>query len=143
MKPLLITTVLAAASATLLSFNAQAAGALDHLRESAAPPAFADDAGPGKTRAQVKAELAEAVARGEVTNGGVGPVAQTGYSFGETGPAPLATVSGKTRAQVKAELAEAIARGEVFIGSGNAYRRGWESAPFVPEPARPAAMARR
>jgi hypothetical protein len=95
MKATLITTVLAAAAAALLSFNAQAAdGAQAYLRESATP------------------------------------------SLADTG-------MGKTRAQVKAELAEAIARGEVFVGAGNAYRRGYESAPFVPAPAGPQAIVRR
>ena len=56
MKATLITTVLAAAAAALLSFNTQAAdGAQATIRESAPPP-FAE-AGMGKTRAQVRAEL--------------------------------------------------------------------------------------
>ncbi|WP_157267602.1 DUF4148 domain-containing protein [Azohydromonas aeria] len=133
MKATLVTTVLAAACAALLSFNSQAADLSSVLRESA-PPSFAD-AVPGKTRAQVKAELAEAVARGEVSHGGVPPAASANYTVHESAPAPLAGLpTGKTRAQVKAELAEAIARGEVFVGAGNAYRRGYESAPFEPAP---------
>jgi hypothetical protein len=142
MKATLITTVLAAAAA-LLSFNAQAAdGASAYFRESAPPP-FADT-GMGKTRAQVQAELAEAVARGEVSNGGVPPLARPyDFNHAESAPVPLAAQGGKTRAQVKAELAEAIARGEVFVGAGNAYRRGYESAPFVPAPAGPQAIVRR
>jgi hypothetical protein len=137
MKATLITTVLAAASAALLSFTAQATEASAYFRESATPPFIAD--GMGKTRAQVRTELAEAVARGEVSNGGVPPAAQTNYTLSETAPAPIAATGGKTRAQVKAELAEAIARGEVFVGGGNSLRRGYESAPYVP--AAPAGMA--
>ncbi len=117
MKATLITTVLAAAASALLSFNAQATdGALGYIRESAPPP-FADAASMGKTRAQVRAELAEAVARGEVSNGGVPPLARPyDFNYAESAPGPLATTGGKTRAQVKAELAEAVARGEVSNG---------------------------
>ena len=115
MKATLITTVLAAASAALLSFNVQAAEASAVLRESAPPP-FADGA-MGKTRAQVRAELAEAVARGEVSNGGVPPLARPyDHVWGESAPGLLAGPGGKTRAQVRAELAEAVARGEVSHG---------------------------
>lgn len=136
MKATLITTVLAAAAAALLSFSAQAAdGALGYIRESAPPP-FAD-AGMGKTRAQVRAELAEAVARGEVSNGGVPPLARFP---GESGPAPFASQGQKTRAQVKAELAEAIANGELFLSSGNHYRRGYEEG--APSPAAQAMAVR-
>lgn len=132
MKATLITTVLAAAAAALLSFSAEAADAYStYIRESAPPP-FAD-AGPGKTRAQVRAELAEAVARGEVSNGGVAPLARP-YNFTESAPAPFPTQSAKTRAQVKAELAEAIAQRELFLSGGNQYRRGYESAPYVEVP---------
>lgn len=142
MKTTLLTTVLAAAAAALLSFNTQAAEATAYIRESAVPPLA--DAGMGKTRAQVRAELDEAVARGEVSNGGVPPQARPyNYSYAESAPPSLAVQGGKTRAQVKAELAEAIARGEVFVGSGNAYRRGYESAPYVPAPSGPQAVVRR
>jgi hypothetical protein len=142
MKATLITTVLAAAAAALLSFNTQAADISAVIRESAPPP-FADT-GMGKTRSQVKAELAEAVARGEVNAGGVPPLARPyDFPWSESAPAPLAGSVGKTRAQVKAELAEAVARGEVFVGAGNAYRRGYESAPFASTPAGPQAVVRR
>lgn len=143
MKATLLTTALAAAAAALLSFNTQAADVSAVLRESAPPP-FAD-AGMGKTRAQVRAELEAAVARGEVNAGGVPPLARPyDFPWAETAPAPLAGMpGGKTRAQVRAELAEAIARGEVFVGGGSAYRRGYESAPFIPAPSAPQALVRR
>ena len=144
MKATLITTALAAAAAALLSFNAQAAdNASSWYRESAAPAFIAD--GSGKTREQVRAELAEAVARGEVSNGGVRPSFTYPY-HAESALGPLAAAGGKTRAQVKAELAEAIARGEVFAGGGNAYRRApYDSAPpaFIAPANRADAMARR
>lgn len=141
MKATLITTVLAAAAAALVSFNTQAAELSSYVRESATPPLAG---GTAKTREQVKAELAEAVARGEVNHGGVRP--SFAYPFHqESAPGPLAASGGKTREQVKAELAEAIARGEVFYTSGNAYRRGYDSAaaPFIPPAAMVDAMARR
>ncbi|NML14945.1 DUF4148 domain-containing protein [Azohydromonas caseinilytica] len=127
MKATLITTVLAAASAALLSFNVQAAEASVYLRESG-PPSFSDGA-MGKTRAQVRAELAEAVARGEVSNGGVPPLARPyDHIWSESGPGPLGGPGGKTRAQVKAELADAVSRGELVLSGGNGYRRGYGDA---------------
>ncbi|WP_055311235.1 DUF4148 domain-containing protein, partial [Bordetella pertussis] len=59
----------------------------------------------GKTREQVRAELAAAKAAGQVT-------------FGELDyPAPAAApAAGKTREQVRAELAAAKAAGEVTFG---------------------------
>lgn len=141
MKATLITTVLAATAAALLSFNTQAAELSGYYRESAVPPLAGSTA---KTREQVKAELAEAVARGEVNNSGVRP--SFTYPFHhESAPGPLAASGGKTREQVKAELAEAIAHGEVFYTSGNAYRRGYDSAPapFISPAAPMDVMARR
>src|SRR5690606_40616685 len=59
----------------------------------------------GKTRAQVRAELAEAKAAGLVTYG------ENEYPVTTVAPGP-----GKTRAQVRAELAEAKAAGLVTYG---------------------------
>jgi hypothetical protein len=85
----------------------------------------------------VKAELAEAITRGEVSNGGVPPLAR---SLGESGPVPFASQGQKTRAQVKAELAEAIANGELFLSAGSHHRRGYEEG--APSPAARAMAAR-
>ncbi|NIC42849.1 DUF4148 domain-containing protein [Aquabacterium sp. A08] len=92
-------------------------------------PALAQDAPVGKTRAQVKAELAEAVRTGNVMADG-----ETGRLMNEVYPDryPLAAATakpaqtlavvapatgGKTRAQVKAELAEAVRTGNVMADS--------------------------
>ena len=77
----------------------------------------ADPAAP-KTRADVKAELAEAIRNGDMVADG-----ETGLTFREMAPARYATANaqavektaavGKTRAEVKAELAEAIRNGDM------------------------------
>ena len=57
------------------------------------------------------------MARGEVSNGGVPPLARPyNFNHAESAPGPLAMPGGKTRAQVRAELAAAVARGEVSNG---------------------------
>jgi Domain of unknown function (DUF4148) len=79
------------------------------------PAAFAD--GPtarGLTRAQVQAELAEAIRNGDIVFNG-----ETGMKLNELYPHryPARTaVAGKTpRAQVQAELAEAIRNGDIVV----------------------------
>lgn len=59
----------------------------------------------GKTRAQVRAELAQAKAVGQVT-----------YGEQEYPVFPPSSASGKTREQVRAELAQAKAAGQVTYG---------------------------
>jgi hypothetical protein len=68
--------------------------------------AMAADNGPA-TRAQVKAELAEAIRSGNMT------LNESGVLYNEFFPHnyPAPQVESKTRAEVKAELAEAIANG--------------------------------
>jgi predicted RNase H-like HicB family nuclease len=69
----------------------------------------ADPAAP-KTRADVKAELAEAIRNGDMVADG-----ETGLTFKQLYPQRYAqpVVAGKTRAEVKAELAEAIRNGDM------------------------------
>jgi len=84
--------------------------------------AFADDAAVGKTRAQVKAELAEAVRTGDIVGND-----ESGRKLNELYPQNYAArttaghvfnhaeaPSSKTREQVKAELAEAIRTGDIL-----------------------------
>lgn len=76
--------------------------------------ALADDAVVGKTREQVRAELAEAIRTGDMAAND-----ESGRKLNEVYPgrydaAQLA--GGKTRAEVKAELAEAIRRGDIVAG---------------------------
>lgn len=66
-----------------------------------------------KTRAEVKAELAEAVRTGNIVADG-----QTGALAKDLFPAQYpkeAVAAGKTRAQVKAELAEARRTGNIVV----------------------------
>lgn len=90
-------------------------------------PALAQDAPVGKTRAQVKAELAEAIRTGHVMADGesgrlMNEVYPDRYPLTVAAPTQAATdtavatsaTGGKTRAQVKAELAEAIRTGNVM-----------------------------
>ena len=79
-----------------------------------AGPALAD-VSTGKTREQVKAELAEAIRTGDIIGN-----AETGQKLNEINPSAYPAkpaVAGKTREQVKAELAEAIRTGDII---GNA-----------------------
>jgi predicted RNase H-like HicB family nuclease len=81
-----------------------------------AMPAFADSNAPGKTREQVKAELAEAIRTGDISANDY-----DGRKLNELYPSlypQQAATPGKTRAQVKAELAEAIRTGDI---SANDY----------------------
>jgi len=69
----------------------------------------------GKTRAEVKAELAEAIRNGDMVADG-----QTGATYRDLFPGryPVehADAQGKTRADVKAELAEAVRTGNIVAG---------------------------
>ena len=83
--------------------------------------AMAADASVGKTRDEVRAELAQAIRSGDMIADGA-----TGQRYNEVSPAQYAAVRaeavvadaapvvGKTRAQVKAELAEAIRTGDMI-----------------------------
>ncbi len=74
----------------------------------------ADDAAVGKTREQVKAELAEAIRTGDIVANG-----DSGKKLNELFPsryeAQRAT-GAKTREQVKAELNDAIRTGDLVAG---------------------------
>ena len=72
--------------------------------------ALAADPSVPKTRADVKAELAEAIRNGDMVADG-----QTGLTFKQLYPQRYAqpVTAGKTRAEVKAELAEAIRNGDM------------------------------
>lgn len=76
----------------------------------------------GKTRAEVKAELAQARAAGKLFAGDVMPIdsIQSGYELGAQGAAG-SRYSGKTRQEVKAELAQAIAEGFKPMSGDIAY----------------------
>ena len=73
--------------------------------------AFAADTSTGKTRAQVKAELVEAVRTGNIR-----AQDESGRMLNEVNPSQYpaqAVTQGKTRAQVVAELAEAVRTGNI------------------------------
>jgi ribosomal protein L30E len=68
----------------------------------------------GLTRAQVKAELAEAIRTGDISSGD-----DEGLTLNQENPSRYPAkpvVVGKTRDQVKAELAEAIRTGDISAG---------------------------
>lgn len=69
----------------------------------------------GKTREQVKAELAEAIRTGDIILGDSSLKEKDLWPKLYPAPAPAAA-AGKTREQVKAELAEAIRNGEITVG---------------------------
>lgn len=76
--------------------------------------ALAGDLVQGKTRAEVKAELAEALRTGDIVAAG-----ETGMKLNELYPERYATTDaapGKTRAEVRAELDEAIRSGNIVAG---------------------------
>lgn len=72
--------------------------------------ALAADAATPKTRAEVRAELSEAIRSGNMMANG-----QTGATFKDLYPSRYAqpVASGKTREEVKAELADAIRNGDM------------------------------
>jgi Domain of unknown function (DUF4148) len=75
--------------------------------------AYADSAS-GKTRAQVKADLADAVRSGDIYAGGE-TLVKLNELFPDRYPVKATTV-GKTREQVKAELADAVRSGDIYAG---------------------------
>jgi lambda repressor-like predicted transcriptional regulator len=81
----------------------------------------ADTSTVGKTREQVKAELAEAIRTGDLIAAG-----EIGLRLNEINPShypkPAVAQQGKTREQVKAELAEAIRTGDL-IAAGETGQR--------------------
>lgn len=71
---------------------------------------------PAKTRAQVRAELAEAIRTGDIV------VGESSLKLNERHPhryPAFPKAAGKTREQVKAELAEAIRTGDVVVGESS------------------------
>lgn len=74
----------------------------------------ADDFASSKSRAQVQAELADAIRTGDIHTGGESPVLLNEL-FPTQYPAK-ARAAGKTREQVRVELAEAIRTGDIHIG---------------------------
>jgi predicted RNase H-like HicB family nuclease len=72
-------------------------------------PALADQ---GKTREQVRAELADAVRTGDIVAG------EFGLKLNEVTPGryPAMAQAGKTRDEVRAELAEAVRTGDIVTG---------------------------
>jgi len=91
---------------TTVSILALSVAALSAGQALAAEPA-------GKTRAQVQAELADAVRNGDIVSDNE---AYAGKKLNEVFPSnyPAKTqAAGKTRAQVQAELAEAIRTGDI------------------------------
>jgi hypothetical protein len=95
---------------TTVSILALSVAALSAGQALAAEPA-------GKTRAQVQAELADAVRNGDILSDNE---AYAGKKLNEVFPdnyAARAQAAGKTRAQAQAELAEAIRTGDVRVGA--------------------------
>jgi hypothetical protein len=72
------------------------------------------DSASGKTRAQVNAELADAIRSGDIDAGGE-PSWKLNERFPDLYPAKH-TAAGKTRDQVNAELADAIRSGDIDAG---------------------------
>jgi ribosomal protein L30E len=73
-----------------------------------------------KTRAQVRAELAEAIRTGDIIAG------EAGLKLNEIHPGAYPAkpaVAGKTRAQVHAELAEAMRSGDLLAGGESGLKR--------------------
>ncbi|QBK05268.1 DUF4148 domain-containing protein [Hylemonella gracilis] len=75
-----------------------------------ATPAFADTDAPAKTRAQVRAELAEAIRTGDILSND-----DSNLKLNEQRPDLYAhpAVASKSRAQVLAELAQAVRSGDI------------------------------
>lgn len=104
---------------------------------SAGTALAADSAAP-KTRAQVQAELAEAIRTGEIV-----VVSETGLKANEVNPdlyPAKPAVRGSTRAQVQAELAEAIRTGDI-VAVGETGQKANEVDPGR-YPAKPAAQGK-
>jgi hypothetical protein len=84
----------------------------------------------GMTRAQVKAELAEAMRTGDMLASG-----ESGLTLRELNPrgypAPV-VAKGKTRAQVKAELADAIRTGDIMANDESGLRVNEEHPQLYP-----------
>jgi predicted RNase H-like HicB family nuclease len=84
----------------------------------------------GMTRAQVKAELAEAMRTGNILASG-----ESGLTLRELNPqrypAPV-VAEGKTRAQVKTELAEAIRTGDIMANDESGLRVNEEYPQLYP-----------
>ncbi len=90
------------------------------------------------TRAQVKAELAQAIRDGDVQIG------DSGRTLREEDPShypKLAQAPGLTRAQVKAELAEAVREGDVQVGDSGRTLAELDPSRY-PHPAQPAGLTR-
>ena len=118
------------------------------LAALSAGSAIAADHGAPKTRAQVRAELAEAVRTGDIVVGEAGEKANELYPGRY--PAKPAVAQGLTREQVKAELAEAVRTGDIVVGEAGekanelypgrypakpAVAQGLTRQPFVAKPA--------
>ncbi len=74
----------------------------------------------GKTRAQVKADLADAIRTGDIYAGGE-PSWKLNELFPDQYPAKSA-VADKTRERVKAELAQAIRTGDIYAGGEPSWK---------------------
>ena len=82
--------------------------------------AIAADTSAPLTRAQVQAELAEAVRSGDIFVGGESTL-KMNELFPSRYPAK-AVVQGKTRAQVQAELAEAVRTGDIVVSGASSLK---------------------
>ena len=104
--------------------------------------ALAADASVGKTRDEVRAELAQAIRSGDMIADGA-----TGQRYNQVSPAQYAAVRtnapvvaaapavGKTRAEVKAELAEAIRTGDMVADGATGAKYNELSPSSYPQPA--------
>ena len=104
--------------------------------------ALAADASVGKTRDEVRAELAQAIRSGDLIADGA-----TGQRYNQIAPAQFAAVRadapvvaaapsvGKTRAEVKAELAEAIRTGNMVADGATGAKYNELFPARYPQPA--------
>ena len=83
------------------------------------PAAHADSAS-GKTRAQVNAELTEAIRAGDIYADSE-PTVKLNELFPDRYPAKSA-VADKTRERVKAELAQAVRTGDIYAGGEPSWK---------------------
>ena len=102
---------------TLATLVVAIAGALLSPPAGAVEATQADAALQGKTRAQVKAELQEAIRTGDLV---AGPSGQKLYELAPARFAPRPAPAVKTRDEVKAELAEAMRSGDIVAGEAGA-----------------------